>query len=233
MGPTSPSDIFLPSDAQILLHYWATMLDEAAAKAAKRVLLVRGNEARTLDRLFSGAFIEWGGGGGAAVAPTPSSSSLSSSSTPVRLGGGLLRGWGHSLLGGGAGVGGGGGGVGGLGSSSSASSGGGAGQHLHHHHYHHPTQRMKLVVRSEAPRCVVHMRVDGALFHSRETGGVDGGDLPRTLALFGNLLLHEIPGAHPDHGSGEVGIHATTLDLKRGLEGTLFPYVARAAGVVG
>jgi len=183
---------FLPSDAQILLHYWATMLDEAAAKAAKKVLLVRMAEAKTSDRLFSSNFIEWGG----------------ASSAQIQKSGGVGgRGWG-------------------FGGGRNLFRGGMAAENLGGH----PTKRLRLVVRSEAPRCCVYMKVDGHLFDSKDSGGVDGGDLPRTLALFSNLLLHEIPGP-TGSGSGEIGVHNTTLNLQRGLQCVIFPAKAIAAEV--
>jgi hypothetical protein len=162
----------LPTDAQILAHYWLTMMDEACAHLCSRDLRVRGAPPKNSDRLFSNNFVEFGGA----------------------RGGGVARG---SIFAGPEGETGG-----------------------------HPTRRIKLVIRSEAPRFNALLRVDGGLFHTHTPGEGRPGVLPRTLAFFAALLLHEIPGQQ----MGEVSLaDGTVVPMREGLEAAIAPWPGQAA----
>ena len=89
----------------------------------------------------------------------------------------------------------------------------------------HPTRRIKLVLQVEAPRMQALVRVHGSLHHTHSPGEGRPGDLPRTLAFFAALLLHEIPG----EGQGEVSLAGGTLvQMREGLRATLSPRDSRS-----
>jgi hypothetical protein len=89
----------------------------------------------------------------------------------------------------------------------------------------HPTRRIKLLVRSETPRYSCFLEVDGRHFHVRTPGDGRQGELPRTLAFFTAMLLHEIPGRQ----MGEVSLAGGTIvQMKEGLVAATNPKEARA-----